>query len=69
MKPLIVLRRNLPTVLGLSASTVKRMVARGEFPRPREVSPGLVGWRMADLEAWIAARPETLPGKAPKGQA
>ena len=55
----------LPAVLdriGLSRSTVYDMMARGTFPRPVRLSERAVGWRETDIEGWLAARSETVPG-------
>jgi prophage regulatory protein len=39
----------------LSRTTVWRMVRRGEFPRPVQLSPGRVGFLREDVERWRAA--------------
>lgn len=41
---------------GLSRSTWYRLEQRGEVPPRIRLSPGRVGWRVADLEEWIARR-------------
>ena len=49
----------LPAVLevtGLSKATIYRMLGRGEFPQRVQLSPRCVGWRVADVEAWLEAR-------------
>jgi prophage regulatory protein len=40
----------------LSRTTRWRMERRGEFPRRVRLSPGRVGWRQAEIEAWIRSR-------------
>jgi prophage regulatory protein len=48
-----------PTVeelTSLSRTTRWRMERRGEFPRSVRLSPGRVGWRQAEIEAWIRSR-------------
>jgi prophage regulatory protein len=37
----------------LSRTTRWRMERRGEFPKRVRLSPGRVGWRQAEIEAWI----------------
>jgi prophage regulatory protein len=37
------------------------MIGRGEFPSPVQLSPGRVGWRESDIDAWIASRPIVDP--------
>lgn len=52
----------LPAVkalVGLSRSTIYQRAAAGTFPRPVVLGPKSVGWRAADVEAWLEARPET----------
>jgi prophage regulatory protein len=41
----------------ISRSAVYAMIARDEFPRPVRLGRRAVGWRVADVEAWIADRP------------
>jgi prophage regulatory protein len=40
----------------LSRTTRWRMERRGEFPKRVRLSAGRVGWRQADIEAWIRSR-------------
>ena len=42
----------------VSRAAVYAMIARDEFPRPVRLGRRAVGWRVDDVEAWIAARPE-----------
>ena len=57
MPPIAIYR--LPAVLeatGLSKATIYRLLAREEFPPRVKLSPRCVGWRVADVEAWLEAR-------------
>lgn len=38
----------------VSGDTIARLVARGEFPAPIEISPRLRRWRKQDLIDWLA---------------
>ncbi len=40
-------------VSGLSRSTIYKKIAEGGFPAPVRLSSRAVGWRLADLDAWI----------------
>jgi predicted DNA-binding transcriptional regulator AlpA len=40
----------------LSTTTIWRLRRRREFPEPARLSPGRVGWRRADVIAWLDAR-------------
>ena len=43
-------------ITGLSKATIYRLLARGEFPARVKLSPRCVGWRVAEVDAWLAAR-------------
>jgi prophage regulatory protein len=56
----------MPTIIKLpqlidktkvSRAAVYAMIARGEFPRPVRLGRRSVGWRVEDIDAWIADRP------------
>jgi len=50
----------MPVVMrftGLGRSTIYRLIAEDRFPRAAQLSSRAVGWRLADLQAWSAARP------------
>jgi prophage regulatory protein len=46
-------------VTGLSGSTLYRLIADEQFPRPVRLGPRAVAWRRTDVEAWSEARPVT----------
>lgn len=55
--PLELIRpRDVRAVVGLSRSRVYELVQAGQFPKPIRLSERAVGWRRADLDAWLAAR-------------
>ena len=43
---------------GLPRSSLYTQVKEGKFPKPIKIGVRSVGWRVEDVEAWIAARPE-----------
>ena len=52
----------LPAVMhvtGLSRSTLYRLIAGEQFPRPVRLGLRAVAWRRSDVEAWSEARPIT----------
>jgi prophage regulatory protein len=55
---------------GLSASSIDRLEAAGNFPVRMQISPGCVGWMSNELDEWIASRPrgEMVPGLDPVAQ-
>jgi excisionase family DNA binding protein len=42
--------------LGVSRSTLRRMVQDGRVPRPLELAPGTRRWLAADIAAWINSK-------------
>lgn len=44
-------------VTELSRSTLYRLIADEQFPRPVRLGPRAVAWRRTDIEAWCEARP------------
>lgn len=49
-------RKDLKPATGLSPSTIYRMIACGEFPKPVKLGPQAVGWLKSDVDAWLARR-------------
>ena len=43
--------------IGLSRSTVWRLVKAGEFPAPIRLHGNAVAWREQDVNEWIKSRP------------
>jgi prophage regulatory protein len=57
-EPVLVVRlKELLRLLGLSRSMVLNMVREKEFPAPIQLGPRAIGWRRADIEAWVKGRP------------
>jgi len=42
--------------LTIGRTTLYELRTKGDFPEPIRLSPRRVGWRLADIEAWEAAR-------------
>jgi prophage regulatory protein len=54
----------LPQVIemvGLSRTTILRLVHEGRFPSPIKVGMRAIAWRLSDLETYLAERPKTHP--------
>ncbi len=43
----------------LGQATILRMVRQDEFPKPRKLSGGRVGWLCREIEEWAESRPES----------
>ena len=61
--------KELKTVVGLSRTSVWRLERRGEFPRRRQISRNVVGWREDEVFAWLDSRPCSDTGSAPSAAA
>jgi predicted DNA-binding transcriptional regulator AlpA len=53
---------------GISVDTLRRMSARGEGPRRIKLSPRRVGYRMAEVLAWLKAQSGAADDNAPGRQ-
>lgn len=49
--------RDVMTMTALGSSTIYRKMAEGVFPRPLELSPACVRWRLSDVRRWIDQLP------------
>lgn len=52
----ILCRAEVTRMIGLSSSTLWRMEHDGRFPARIQLGPRRVGWRRAEVEAWLAER-------------
>jgi len=50
-------RRQVEQLVQLSRSTIYANVKAGTFPSPIRIGARAVAWRLADVEAWLEARP------------
>lgn len=55
-EPLIQRPCHVTQQLRISRATLYRLIRRGEFPAPMRLSPGAVGWRTADVTAFVETR-------------
>ncbi len=53
---LILRIKDVCTALGLSRSTVYRLVEAGDFPAPVKLSRRAVGWNEAQIHHWVNTR-------------
>ena len=54
--PQIVKRPEVEAATGLSRSSLYRLAAAGQFPRPIKLGPRAVGWRADELANWLEQR-------------
>ena len=50
-------RREVEKILGISRSSIYRLMQEGRFPRPVRIGPAAVRWRASDITAWLESRP------------
>lgn len=54
--PRIITKKELRQIVPYSAQHILRLEKKGIFPRRIVIGPGRVGWRLADIEQWLADR-------------
>lgn len=60
--PLQLIRiKEVARLLSVNLWTVRRLVAKGDFPKPIRVTPTIPAWRKSDVEAWLKAREGVQP--------
>jgi prophage regulatory protein len=52
----ILRRHEVEMRTGLPRSSLYRLIAAGEFPRQRRLSPSTVGWLESEITSWISSR-------------
>jgi len=58
---LVILRRpEVESMTGLSRSTIYARIKAKTFPAPVAIGPRSVGWRVADIQAFLAAPADYL---------
>lgn len=53
MEPRLLTAADLAEYLNVSTSTVRRMVARGDLPKPITISPGVVRWDLNAIDKML----------------
>ena len=53
-------------ITGLSCGSLRNLLKRDEFPRPRQITPRRIGYLDADVYEWMESRPATIPQEQPK---
>ena len=52
----IISKPEIETITGVSAKTISRLEAEGDFPARRQISPGRVGWLLSEVTDWLRGR-------------
>ncbi len=57
MQDSLMRRREVEEVLGISRSSIYRLMQEGKFPRPLKIGPAAVRWRASDIMVWLESCP------------
>ena len=57
MKPIFLELSGVCEATTLGATSIKKMVREGSFPKPREIGTRRVGWLVSEIEEWAVALP------------
>lgn len=49
-------QKDVLSLIGISKTTLWRMIASGKFPPPIKIGERLNGWRVEVFEQWLAAK-------------
>lgn len=52
----ILRRKDVEAMIGLSRSTIYKLISQDMFPKPVQLGPRAVGWRLSDIEDWLHTR-------------
>ena len=50
-------RQEVEQLVGLSRSSIYRLMQIGRFPLPLKIGPSAVRWKESELTTWIETRP------------
>lgn len=53
--------KTVTQAIGLSRSSVYRLVNLGVFPKPFKLGISAIGWDVADIDSWIEGRKTGIP--------
>ena len=56
-KPIVLRTKDVLNMLGISRTALYAWMQEGNFPPNIKLGARAVGWRYADIEAWLAERP------------
>jgi prophage regulatory protein len=52
--------REVAARVGLSRTTIYKLMGARKFPRPLKLSAQCVAWKETELDAWIEAQPRSV---------
>ena len=54
----IIRRKDVEIMIGLSRSTIYKLMSEGTFPKAIQLGQRAVGWRLSEINDWIDERAE-----------
>ena len=51
----IIRREEVTRLTGIARATLYKLVKEGKFPAPLRLGERSVGWRLSDIDEWLAA--------------
>ena len=51
----IIRREEVTRLTGIARATLYKLIKEGKFPAPLRLGERSVGWRLADIDTWLAA--------------
>ena len=57
----VIRKPELLEILGVSSASLHRWIADGRFPRAIKLGPNSVGWRVSEVQDWLATREPAGP--------
>ncbi len=57
MRPMYFDRDTVAAAISVSVDTIERLVQKGAFPKPRQITEKRVGWLVREVEEWAESRP------------
>ena len=62
----IIRREEVTRLTGIARATLYKLIKEGKFPEPLRLGERSVGWRLADIDEWLAAPERNWDPKAVK---
>lgn len=62
---LVVRMSRLVEMIGLSRSTIWKLLSQDKFPTPIRLGSKSIGWRVKDIDEWLQNREELVTHRKP----
>lgn len=51
--------KEVSNLIKISTTQIYRLINKGDFPRPYQISERSVGWRLSDIAEWLNSKSQT----------